>query len=543
MALTDKDKKQEEMNVKNETASGNTTNADNSGKLNGVDEATINKMNSTFTASDSQQQAQMKTDEAYNNLEKVTSNKNLVSDSVYNTLKKSFNVPTAVKEADAWLKNQLSVIQSGKTSWSDEVSGMMDKISNREKFSYDVDSDPLFQQALASAMNSGKQAMQDTIGQASALTGGYGSTYATSAGNQAYNSFIEDAYNNLPQYYQMAMEAYQMEGDELYRQLDMYNAADDREYGRNVTAYDATYQHRNQMYNEAYQLHRDAKTDAYNMANLQLAEHGQLVSDATALYNASSDYSDTMYNREYNSWVDSVNQAYQYAGLLNSDYWSQTNFDESVRQYEQNFAEEQRQFDATFAENQRQFDKTYEQNDRHHNDEMGYKWSVYNQNQENWEKEFDEDNRRFNYGIGDFNNDGVVTDEEYAKYTSMYGSDSKEGYYKDKNGNMVKEPTESQHKNALEAYNKGGAAGLNAYVITVPGSVDLDALEDYAVDQGEAWVAEWDDLRSYEKKDGKFVSKDKEGKEIKLSTIDFIKKVNNSSIPKEKKKQILEAYE
>jgi hypothetical protein len=48
-------------------------------------------------------------------------------------------------------------------------------------------------------MNSGKSAMQDTIGQASALTGGYGSTYATSAGNQAYNAFIEDAYNNLPE--------------------------------------------------------------------------------------------------------------------------------------------------------------------------------------------------------------------------------------------------------------------------------------------------------------------------------------------------------
>ena len=40
------------------------------------------------------------------------------------------------------------------------------------------------------------------------MTGGYGSTYATTAGNQAYNAFIEDAYDNLPQYYQMAMEAY-----------------------------------------------------------------------------------------------------------------------------------------------------------------------------------------------------------------------------------------------------------------------------------------------------------------------------------------------
>ena len=85
----------------------------------------------------------------------------------------------------------------------------MTQIQNREDFEYDVDKDPLFQQALASAMNSGKTAMQDTIGQASALTGGYGSTYATSVGNQAYNAYIEDAYNNLPEYYNMALQAYQ----------------------------------------------------------------------------------------------------------------------------------------------------------------------------------------------------------------------------------------------------------------------------------------------------------------------------------------------
>ena len=138
--------------------------------------------------------------------------------------------------------------------------------------------------------------MQDTIGQASALTGGYGSTYATSAGNQAYNSFIEDAYDNLPQYYQMALEAYQMEGDELYRKYSMFSEADDKEYNRNVTAYDVTNQYRNRTYDEAYNLYRDDKSDAFAMANLQLNEHGQRVSDATNYYNATSNHADTVYS-------------------------------------------------------------------------------------------------------------------------------------------------------------------------------------------------------------------------------------------------------
>ncbi len=339
-------------------------------KINGVDDVTQSKINSEFNQSSKVDKADKKTDKAYSNLDKLVSTKDIISDDVWDAINSKFEVPEAVTEADAWLSSQLEKIQSGKTSYSDQVRDMMDKIMNREKFSYDVDTDPLFQQALASAMNSGKQAMQDTIGQASALTGGYGSTYATTAGNQAYNSFIEDAYDNLPQYYQMAMDAYQMEGDEMYRQYSMLSTEDDKEFNRNLTAYDATYQHRNQIYNEAYSQHRDSVSDAFATANLQLNEHGQRVSDAYNLYNASSNQADKLYEREYSQWADSVNQAMQYAQMLNSDYWSQTNFDEGVRQYEKNFAEEVRQYDTSLAEQKRQ-----------HDDQMSYNWASLKQRQ------------------------------------------------------------------------------------------------------------------------------------------------------------------
>jgi hypothetical protein len=325
-------------------------------KLNGEDDATYNKRMSSFNQSDESKSRDKAVDDAYANFNEVVSKDNIVSQGVKNTINSQFQMPSAVTEADSYLREQLQKIQSGKTSYSDQLREMMDKIMNREKFSYDVDTDPLFQQALASAMNSGKQAMQDTIGQASALTGGYGSTYATTAGNQAYNSFIEDAYDNLPQYYEMAMNAYQMEGDELYRQYGMLSTEDDKEYNRNIMAYDATYQQRNQMYNEAYGQFRDSKSDAFAMADLQLAEHGQKVSDAYNLYNASTNYAESLYAREYKTWADEVNQAMQIASMKNTDWWNQKNFDESVRQYEKNFAEQQRQ----------------------HNEQMAYKWASLN---------------------------------------------------------------------------------------------------------------------------------------------------------------------
>ncbi len=346
--------------------------------LNGVDDVTTQKLNSSYNQSSASQLADKTSSKALSTLGSLTSKEDIISSDVWNAINSQFVVPEAVTEADAYLQAQLQKIQSGKTSYSDQVKAMIDKIMGREKFSYDVDTDPLFQQALASAMNSGKQAMQDTIGQASALTGGYGSTYATTAGNQAYNAFIEDAYDNLPQYYQMAMEAYQMEGEEMYRQYSMLSTEDDKEYNRNITAYDATYAHRNQMYNEAYTQYRDNKSDAFNMANLQLSEHGQKVSDAYNYYSAASNQADTLYNREYTRWQDSVNQAMQYAQMLNSDYWSQTNFDESVRQYEKSFAEDVRQFDTSFAEQQRQFNENLAEQKRQHNDQMSYNWSALN---------------------------------------------------------------------------------------------------------------------------------------------------------------------
>lgn len=335
--------------------------------LNGVDDALTDEYNTPFVQSSTSNSYDAEKNNAASSYKDIISTDNIISDNTWNNINRGFVVPSAVKEADAYLSNQLKVIQSGKTSYSDQVKEMMDKIANREKFSYDVDTDPLFQQALASAMNSGKQAMQDTIGQASALTGGYGSTYATTAGNQAYNSFIEDAYDNVPQYYQMAMEAYQMEGDEMYRQLGMYNDADDKEYNRNVTAYDATYQHRNQLYNEAYTQYRDNKSDAIATANLELSEYGQRVSDAYNYYNIASDQANTQYEREYTQWSDSINRVYQMMQMQNNDWWNQTNFDESVRQYEK-----------TFAENVRQYDQSYAQTEKWNQKELDYKYYAAN---------------------------------------------------------------------------------------------------------------------------------------------------------------------
>ena len=533
--------------------------ATSSNTIAGVDSSVTDKAyNSDFKESDNVKNAMSESGTALGNVKDLTSKGQLVSDDTWDSLGKKFSTPNSVRQADSYLNSQLQKIQSGKTSYSDQVRDMMDTIMGREKFTYDVDKDPLFQQALASAMNSGKTAMQDTIGQASALTGGYGSTYATSAANQAYNAFIEDAYDNLPQYYQMAMEAYQMEGDDLYRQLDMLVGADEREYSRNVTAFDATYQHRNQMYNEAYQQFRDAKNDAYNIANLKLSEHGQLVNDAYNYFNASADYANTLYEREYNKWADEVNQAMKWAEMLNSDWWKNTEFGEGVRQYEQNFAEQQRQYNQNYnldmdkfnetvrqynenlAEEQRQFAEKLAYDDKWNQAELGYKYSALKQDQDQFDATMEYNKTKNSGGKSDSPKSGYVIRE-------------------DENGNKVeyKEATQTMMKDGLKAYNEGGTAGLKKYLASVPESYDIKAISDYAYQNGESWVEDYDEYSGWSlSKDtynGGFLGTplwsgvDHNDTFIKEGTTysydELAKKINASNMPDEKKKELLKSLQ
>ena len=112
------------------------------------------------------------------------------------------------------------------------LSEAMDRILNREDFSYDFNADALYQQYKDQYINQGNLAMQDTIGQASGMTGGYGTSYASTAGNQAYQGYLTQLNNVIPQLYNLAVDKYNMEGQKLYDQYDVVNGAYNTEYGQ-----------------------------------------------------------------------------------------------------------------------------------------------------------------------------------------------------------------------------------------------------------------------------------------------------------------------
>lgn len=204
----------------------------------------------------------------------------------------NFVASDAYNQAMAYTNQLLSQINSGRTQYTDRVNELMDSIANRASFSYDPDTDPLFQNYLNGAMASGKTAMQDTIGQASALTGGYGSSYATASANGAYNNFVQDAYNNLPEFYETALNAYNNETNDLYGKLGMYTQADERDYGRLTNAYGLNYASAQDMYGREYSnywdsLNYNTDVDKYNQ---DLAYKYNALAQDQAQYEASMAY-------------------------------------------------------------------------------------------------------------------------------------------------------------------------------------------------------------------------------------------------------------
>ena len=117
-------------------------------------------------------------------------------------------------------------------TFDDQLNGIMDKIMNREKFSYDVNADPLYDMYKDKYIQQGKLAMKDTMGQAAALTGGYGSTYGQQVGQQTYDAYLQNLSDVIPELYGMAYGQYQDEGDDLAKQAALVGDMRDTEYGR-----------------------------------------------------------------------------------------------------------------------------------------------------------------------------------------------------------------------------------------------------------------------------------------------------------------------
>ena len=156
----------------------------------------------------------------------------------------------------------------------------------------------MYQQYKNQYTQLGNTAMLDTMGNAAALTGGYGSSYATTAGNQAYQSYLTQLNNVIPELYEAAYDKYTSEGTQMTNNLSTLQGLDQSDYSK----------------------YRDTVSDYYN--------------DLNYYYTKYNDMSET----EYNKYLNNISQ-----WQTDRDYYY------GKTQADQTQANWQAEYDATYS--------------------------------------------------------------------------------------------------------------------------------------------------------------------------------------------------
>lgn len=188
--------------------------------------------------------------------------------------------------------------------YGQQMQEALDAIRKRKKFSYDLNGDALYQQYKDKYVQQGKQAMQDTMGQAAALTGGYASTYGQAVGQQQYDAYLQNLNDVVPELYQLALSRYQMEGDDLKTQYSLLADQYQQEYGQ----------------------YRDKVGDWQTERNFLSGRY------------------DSERNLDYGMWDDARDFAYtDYRNGIADEQWRRQ-YEESVRQFNEQMALSREQF-------------------------------------------------------------------------------------------------------------------------------------------------------------------------------------------------------
>lgn len=176
--------------------------------------------------------------------------------------------------------------------YTELMQGKMDDILNRDPFSYNPSSDPSYQAYSEKYRNLGRNAMQNTLGSAAAMTGGLPSSYALTAAQQANDAYNAQMSDMIPTLQEAARAAYYNDLTQSRNDLSMIAGMDQTAYGR----FQDRYANDLSKYDRDYGADRDALSDSryadetkYNREQDKYAQAfdrwtnaGKVVSDADA---------------------------------------------------------------------------------------------------------------------------------------------------------------------------------------------------------------------------------------------------------------------
>ena len=136
------------------------------------------------------------------------------------------------------------------SKYKDRIDGVMGQLDGMKDFSYDPTRDAAYEQYKNSYTRQAKLANENAQANASAISGGYGSSYGTQAGQNAMAG-LSSATNGL---YSQALNQYTQKKSDLQNQLTGYQQAEAQDYEKYQTNYQNWENQRNyyqSVYNQA----------------------------------------------------------------------------------------------------------------------------------------------------------------------------------------------------------------------------------------------------------------------------------------------------
>ena len=250
------------------------------------------------------------------------------------------------------------------SKWSAQLDALMNQIMGREKFSYNMNEDPIYQQHREKYIQQGKLAMGDTMGQAAAMTGGYGNSWAQSVGQQAYQQSLDNLNDIVPELYAMALDKYTREGQDLLNQYGLVMDREDQDYGRYRDTLGDWQTDRNYLqgvYDNALNFDYGKHMDEQNMEYQTKQDEYQALLDKLGI--ARDDY----YSGGDVFRTEQANK--------NNEAWKEYQAAEEARQYENSLLQQgyQNEYDAYWD------DKNYAESVRQHDNQMALDWAKYNE--------------------------------------------------------------------------------------------------------------------------------------------------------------------
>ena len=306
---------------------------------------------------------------------------------------KSESIISAENNLRNWEQSKPGAYNS---KYSEEIEHILESILNREKFSYNINADPLYNQYREQYVNNGKKAMLDTIANASALTGGYANSYAVSAGNQSYNNYLDNLNEIALDLYDRAYSIYKDEGKMDLDRMGILTDLDKADYDKYSDSLNAYYK------NGEYLLKK--------LSEMSESEYERFLDELKA-YEDDRDYN-------YQKYLDELKE---------KQFYEELDFSKDKFRQELEFKK------AEAERDQKNKDRSYNLSASKRNSSSGSSSKTNNKNTETKATIMPKTYQQFVYLTG---NTGILTEQEFHERKNVkkeYGSYEnyiKEMYYK-----------------------------------------------------------------------------------------------------------------